>query len=68
MNVEYRITNLAEMIEVARLIQAEVDAHAGHAIDPSTIYIASKEWVHVDMRLEEATLTDGSHVYNVTAS
>jgi hypothetical protein len=68
MYVSYLINNLEELLEMAKSIQAEVDADAGRSVHPSEISIEGTEWAHIEFNLSSANLSDGSTVYNVEAA
>jgi len=63
---EYRITNLAELLEVAQAIHNEAIADRGENVDPSEILIESPNWRHVGFTAKSDLLSDNSTVYNVT--
>jgi hypothetical protein len=68
-NVEYRISNLADLLEVACAIQGEVmAAEPGRKVKPEEIRIQGTEWNHITFALNSEQLTDGSTVYNVDAA
>lgn len=65
---EYRITNLAELLEMAQAIHNDAIADRGENVDPSEILIESPQWKHVGFTAKSDKLSDGSVVYNVTVS
>jgi hypothetical protein len=65
---EYRVSNLEELLEVAKLIQKEVNAHADRDVHPSEIRFVSQDWSFINANLEANKLSDGSLVYDVEVS
>lgn len=63
--VEYRIQNLAELIETAQHIHNQVEAAAGRPVHPSEILTDTAEFNCIDLCLISSRLTDGSEVYNL---
>ena len=69
MYVEYRITNLAQLLEAVEAIITEVrEAEEASSIDPAEILLGSREEMHVTLTLKSHTLTDFSKVYDVEAN
>lgn len=64
---EYKITNLAELIEMCQAIHNEACADAGRSVDPSEILIQSAEWNFASFTAKTSELSDGSIVYDVLA-
>lgn len=60
-DVEYEVHTLAELIEACQSIHNET----GGTVDPSEIYIESKEFNRIWLHLAANQLSDGSTVYNV---
>lgn len=67
MVIEFVLTNLNELREVAHLIQKEVAAHSGRFVHPAEILVGSLETNNLTLRLTDSRLSDGSTVYNVEA-
>jgi hypothetical protein len=68
MYIEYRISNLAELLEVARAIHNEVNAEQDRIVHPSEILIAGPVWKHIEFTLTHNRLSDGSLTYDVEAA
>jgi hypothetical protein len=64
-DTEYEVCNLAELIEVCQAIHNECNPFFRSNVDPSEIYVQSKQFNRVWLTLSTETLTDGSRVYNV---
>ena len=67
-DIEYRITNLADLIDMARAIQNEVNAAADMTVDPREIRVAGTEWAHITVTVNDKQQIDGSTVYDVEVS